>query len=110
MLFHIKFINKTFSTDAIASSESVRIAPSLRSQKGAIWTKDKTTFDNWEVDIAFRISGRGRIGADGLVCRYKIKINCQLFFTKINYRHFGLQRKKVIITVLFSVHPINGMA
>lgn len=55
-----------FFLDAIASSESVRVAPSLRSQKGAVWTKQKTSFDWWEVDIAFRISGRGRIGADGL--------------------------------------------
>jgi Legume-like lectin family len=57
----------TFLPDAIASSENVRIAPSLRSQKGAIWTKSQTNFDWWEVDIVFRVSGRGRIGADGLV-------------------------------------------
>lgn len=44
----------------------MRVAPSLRSQKGAVWTKQKTNFDWWEVDIAFRVSGRGRIGADGL--------------------------------------------
>jgi mannose-binding lectin 1 len=31
-----------------------------------VWTKSKTSFDWWEVDIAFRVSGRGRIGADGL--------------------------------------------
>lgn len=54
-------------SDAIASSESVRVAPSLRSQKGAIWTKARTNFEWWEVDIVFRVSGRGRIGADGLV-------------------------------------------
>jgi hypothetical protein len=35
---------------------------------GAIWTKMKTNFDWWEVDIIFRVTGRGRIGADGLVC------------------------------------------
>ncbi|KAG5679093.1 hypothetical protein PVAND_008687 [Polypedilum vanderplanki] len=56
--------------NAIASSESIRVAPSLRSQKGSVWTKSKTTFDWWEVDIAFRISGRGRIGADGLAFWY----------------------------------------
>lgn len=55
-----------FFLDAIASSESVRIAPSLRSQKGAVWTKEKTNFEWWEIDVAFRVSGRGRIGADGL--------------------------------------------
>lgn len=28
----------------------------------------KTNFDWWEADIIFRVTGRGRIGADGLVC------------------------------------------
>ncbi|XP_058832587.1 protein ERGIC-53 [Topomyia yanbarensis] len=59
-----------YGGNAIASSENVRIAPSLRSQKGAIWTKHKTAFDWWEVDIVFRVSGRGRIGADGLAFWY----------------------------------------
>jgi hypothetical protein len=35
---------------------------------GAIWTKMKTNFEWWEADIIFRVTGRGRIGADGLVC------------------------------------------
>lgn len=59
-----------FFLDAIASGEMVRLAPSLKSQKGAIWTKTKTDFEWWEVDIVFRISGRGRIGADGLAFWY----------------------------------------
>lgn len=57
----------SFPTDAIASEESVRITPSLRSQKGQIWTKNPTSFEWWEVDFVFRVTGRGRIGADGLV-------------------------------------------
>jgi hypothetical protein len=24
--------------------------------------------EDWEVEVVFRVSGRGRIGADGLVC------------------------------------------
>lgn len=59
-----------YGGNAIASAENVRIAPSLRSQKGAIWTKAKTNFDWWEVDILFRVTGRGRIGADGLAFWY----------------------------------------
>jgi len=39
---------------------------------GAIWTKEQTTFDWWTVEIIFRINGRGRIGADGLVCIFII--------------------------------------
>lgn len=54
-------------SDCIASADSVRVAPSLKSQKGAIWTKRQTDFDWWEIEVSFRISGRGRIGADGLV-------------------------------------------
>lgn len=42
----------------------------MRSQKGAVWTKQKTAFDWWEVDISFRVSGRGRVGADGLAFWY----------------------------------------
>ncbi|KAJ2939350.1 hypothetical protein O0L34_g13446 [Tuta absoluta] len=56
--------------DAIASGESVRLAPSLRSQKGAIWSKNPVNFDWWEVDIMFKVTGRGRIGADGLAFWY----------------------------------------
>ncbi|XP_030752265.1 protein ERGIC-53 [Sitophilus oryzae] len=59
-----------YGGNAIASSENVRLAPSLRSQKGAIWTKNPLNFNEWEVDIAFRISGRGRIGADGMAFWY----------------------------------------
>lgn len=59
-----------YGGNAIASSENVRIAPSLRSQKGAMWTKQKTNFDWWEVEIVFRVSGRARIGADGLAFWY----------------------------------------
>jgi mannose-binding lectin 1 len=87
-----------YSGNAIASDESVRITPSLRSQKGQMWTKHKTDFDwyilqcdywtfhecshsnfgnvcvyeivcfncRWEVELVFRVTGRGRIGADGL--------------------------------------------
>lgn len=51
----------------------VRLAPSLKSQKGAIWTKTPTNFDFWEVDIVFRVSGRGRIGADGLAFWYVVQ-------------------------------------
>ncbi|XP_011154814.1 protein ERGIC-53 isoform X2 [Harpegnathos saltator] len=59
-----------YGGNAIASAENVRVAPSLRSQKGAIWAKQPTNFDWWEVNIVFRVTGRGRIGADGLAFWY----------------------------------------
>jgi mannose-binding lectin 1 len=59
-----------YSGNAIASEESVRITPSLRSQKGMIWSRLMTAFDWWEVELQFRVTGRGRIGADGLAFWY----------------------------------------
>lgn len=55
-----------YEGNAIASEEMVRITPSLRSKKGSIWSKMKTGFEWWEVELWFRVNGRGRLGADGL--------------------------------------------
>ncbi|XP_034178140.1 lectin, mannose binding protein ergic53 [Osmia lignaria lignaria] len=59
-----------YGGNAIASAENVRVAPSLRSQKGAIWVKQPVNFRWWEVELIFRVTGRGRIGADGLAFWY----------------------------------------
>lgn len=56
-------------SDAIPSADQVRITPSLRSQRGTVWTKNKVNFEHWEAEVTFRVSGRGRMGADGLVSR-----------------------------------------
>ena len=34
---------------------------------GWAWTKNAVTFDQWSVECVFKVTGRGRIGADGLV-------------------------------------------
>ncbi|KAG9354123.1 hypothetical protein JZ751_012247 [Albula glossodonta] len=52
--------------NAIPSADQIRITPSLRSQKGSVWTKNTVNFENWEAEVTFRVSGRGRMGADGL--------------------------------------------
>ncbi|XP_068608836.1 protein ERGIC-53 [Brachionichthys hirsutus] len=52
--------------NAIPSADQVRITPSLRSQKGSVWTKNRVGFEHWEAEVTFRVSGRGRTGADGL--------------------------------------------
>ncbi|XP_068107364.1 protein ERGIC-53 [Hyperolius riggenbachi] len=56
--------------NAIPSADQIRITPSLKSQKGAVWTKTAPSFANWEVEVTFRVTGRGRIGADGLAIWY----------------------------------------
>jgi len=64
----------------------VRITPSIRSQKGLtkklrflftdkknsfvlgwIWSKNPLTADQWLLDVKLRVTGRGRVGADGMV-------------------------------------------
>jgi len=55
---------------AIAGDENVRLAPSLRSRQGAIWTKKLFDKSGFEIEIVIRISGRGKIGADGMAIWY----------------------------------------
>lgn len=67
ILLSRKLEHLVFFIDAIPSADQIRITTSLKSQKGSVWTKNKSIFDNWEVEVTFRVTGRGRIGADGLV-------------------------------------------
>lgn len=55
-----------YGGSAIASEEMIRITPSLKSKKGQAWTKYKTNFEWWEVELWLRVTGRGRLGADGI--------------------------------------------
>lgn len=59
-----------YDGNAIASEDMVRITPSLRSKRGSIWTKQPTNFQWWQVDLWIRVSGRGRLGADGIAFWY----------------------------------------
>ncbi|XP_062926553.1 protein ERGIC-53-like isoform X2 [Mobula hypostoma] len=60
----------THHGNALPSLDQVRIVPSIRSQSGSVWTKNRVAFENWEVEVAFRIVGRNRFGADGLAFWY----------------------------------------
>ncbi|XP_072108375.1 protein ERGIC-53 isoform X1 [Mobula birostris] len=60
----------THAGNAIPSADQVRITPSLKSQKGSVWTRSKLSFENWEIEVTFRVTGRGRVGADGLAIWY----------------------------------------
>ncbi|KAK3764791.1 hypothetical protein RRG08_046430 [Elysia crispata] len=52
--------------DALAGDEGIRITPSLRSKKGSVWSKNKLEGSGWMIEAGLRITGRGRIGADGM--------------------------------------------
>ncbi|XP_078286103.1 protein ERGIC-53-like [Rhinoraja longicauda] len=60
----------THHGNALPRPDQVRIVPSIRSQSGSVWTKNSVAFPNWEINVAIRITGRNRIGADGLALWY----------------------------------------
>ena len=55
------------SGSTICSNDQIRITPSIRSQKGRIWSKNTIENEDWEIEVSLRINGRGRVGADGMV-------------------------------------------
>ncbi|VDL79442.1 unnamed protein product [Nippostrongylus brasiliensis] len=59
------------SGDAIASGDQLRLAPSMRSRKGIAWNKrPMSESENFQIDVSLKITGQGRIGADGLAIWY----------------------------------------
>ena len=55
---------------AIASEDQIRITPSLRSRSGTVWNKNPINFNSWEIELWLRISGKSRVGADGMAIWY----------------------------------------
>ncbi|GAB1604355.1 protein ERGIC-53-like [Argonauta hians] len=55
-----------YGGDAIAGDENIRVTTSLKSKKGWVWTSNNVPHDNWVIEVTFRVTGRGRVGADGL--------------------------------------------
>lgn len=61
----------TVAGDAIASGEQLRLAPSMRSRKGLAWNKRQfIASDHFELEVALKVTGQGRIGADGMALWY----------------------------------------
>ncbi|MEE6516219.1 hypothetical protein FKM82_025500 [Ascaphus truei] len=52
--------------DAIPGPDEVRLVPSLRNRGGSVWTRHSASFPHWEVEVSIRITGHGRMGAEGL--------------------------------------------
>ena len=34
---------------------------------GGVWTKNLASFEHFSIEVVFKVTGRGRVGADGLV-------------------------------------------
>uniref|UniRef100_A0A8C6T9E9 Lectin, mannose-binding, 1 n=1 Tax=Neogobius melanostomus TaxID=47308 RepID=A0A8C6T9E9_9GOBI len=85
--------------NTIPSSDQVRITPSLRSQRGSVWTKNRVNFQYWEAEVTFRVSGRGRMGADGLAFWFTTEqgLDVGIFFD--SFDNDGKKNNPAIIVV-----------
>ena len=77
---------------AIASNEQVRLAPSLKSRKGRLWSRNPVNFDNWIIDVVIRVHGRGKVGADGMAFWFTTEPNQEgpIFGSKDRWNGLGL--------------------
>jgi len=59
--------------DVLPSQDYLRLAPSVQSQRGSIWSDLPVPFPQWQMIFTFSITGRGRLGGDGLAFWYTEK-------------------------------------
>ncbi|KAK9729660.1 hypothetical protein K7432_000068 [Basidiobolus ranarum] len=60
----------SFHDNAIASPNSIRLAPSVPGLKGSIWAEKSNPYKEWEVEFSFTITGRGYTGGNGIAFWY----------------------------------------
>ncbi|XP_041590785.1 protein ERGIC-53-like isoform X2 [Vulpes lagopus] len=58
------------SAGAVLGPEEVRLAPSTQSLSGAVWSRAPVLFSAWEVEVQMRVTGPGRLGAQGMAVWY----------------------------------------
>ncbi len=80
------------SGSTICSNDQIRITPSIRSQKGRIWSKATMPSENWEIEVTMRINGRGRVGADGMAIWYTESVGTEgpVFGSNDNWKGLGI--------------------
>ncbi|ORY53585.1 hypothetical protein BCR33DRAFT_760983 [Rhizoclosmatium globosum] len=59
-----------FSGDALVTNDYVRLTPSLPNQSGALWREEPNQHKEFQIHFAFRASGRGYAGGEGLALWY----------------------------------------
>ena len=81
-----------------------------------IWARSPTNFESWEAELQFRVTGRGRIGADGLAFWYTATKGfegpvryCSLSDRYTAYMIDKLNRSLVLIVSLYNGTSITGV-
>ena len=101
------------ATDTVPGDERVRVVPSLKAKRGAVWSLSKFPHEEWKVEMWFRITGRGIMGADGLVsdCQlhkvesYYNSLNTLIKFDKMKTSGIGFH-PSILYTVMEFYHQI----
>jgi mannose-binding lectin 1 len=60
----------TYGGSTVITDEYIRLTPAEKSRSGWIWNLKPITFQNWEVEIDFKIGSQSSLGADGLAFWY----------------------------------------
>ncbi|XP_068608961.1 lectin, mannose-binding 2-like a [Brachionichthys hirsutus] len=58
--------------DAMVTTEQVRLTPDMQSKQGAVWSRIPCHLKDWEMQVHFKIHGRGKknLNGDGLAIWY----------------------------------------
>ncbi|KAJ3096099.1 Protein ERGIC-53 [Phlyctochytrium planicorne] len=56
--------------NAMASTEYIRLTPSVAGLQGSVWTKSSNPHASWQIEFSFSAFGRAYIGGDGLAFWY----------------------------------------
>ena len=56
----------SYGESALPSEDQIRLVPSIRSKKGFVWSQFAFGSKDFEIEVMFKITGRGRVGADGM--------------------------------------------
>jgi len=60
----------TIEGDVLTSTDYVRLVPSLQSMKGSLWCDLPVPYPEWQVEVTFSVTGRGKLGGDGFAFWY----------------------------------------
>eukprot|EP00833_Pecoramyces_ruminatium_P014075 jgi/Orpsp1_1/1188107/evm.model.d7180000062478.1 len=58
--------NWVFAGDVIPSTDMIRLVPSVPNKSGSIWSLQTNHYDEWQVILSLRITGRGLHGSQGI--------------------------------------------
>eukprot|EP00802_Teleaulax_amphioxeia_P012677 Tamp_12721.p1 GENE.Tamp_12721~~Tamp_12721.p1 ORF type:complete len:579 (+),score=117.45 Tamp_12721:82-1737(+) len=55
----------TFMGSAVVTESFIRLTPAEAGHEGAVWSKHKMPFKEWEMEITFKVTGARYLGGDG---------------------------------------------